>query len=226
MSDPNIAHAAWQVGQSATVLAQEIAGYHATWFSVLKPKLTKDGNMWCALHGADLQEGIAGFGPTPAKALLAFEAAMCSESGSHVIERHPMTEDAKLIERLRERAEDERKIQRNNQAVADALATQMDAFARQDGTHNNFAVRLGYQHKSCAENDAQLAADWDDAAARLTALIAENERLREALRRIEQISASQDNGTLYENDTIGWHMALDDAVDVARAALSGDEGGV
>lgn len=87
MSDPNIAHAAWQVGHSAEVLAQEIAGYHATWFSVLKPKLSKDGNMWCALHGEDLQVGIAGFGPTPAKALLAFDAAMCSENGSHIIER-------------------------------------------------------------------------------------------------------------------------------------------
>lgn len=82
----NISHAAWQVGQSAQVLAQEIAGYHASWFSVLKPSLTKDGNMWCALHGENLQEGIAGFGPTPAKALLAFEQAMCSKEGHHAVD--------------------------------------------------------------------------------------------------------------------------------------------
>lgn len=77
--------AAFQVGQAAQVLSQEIASYHATWHSVLKPSLTKDGNMWCALHGENLQVGVAGFGETPALALLAFERAMCSPSGSHII---------------------------------------------------------------------------------------------------------------------------------------------
>ncbi|WP_283177869.1 hypothetical protein [Gemmobacter sp. 24YEA27] len=84
MTDANIANAAWQVGHSAEVLAQQISGYHATWFSVLKPRLFKDGNAWCALHGENLQEGVAGFGDTPAKALLAFEIAMCHPNGSHV----------------------------------------------------------------------------------------------------------------------------------------------
>lgn len=81
-----IEHAAWRVGQAAETCAQAVSSYHATWFSVLKPTLTKDGNMWCALHGENLQVGIAGFGPTPAKALFAFEVAMCSESGSHALE--------------------------------------------------------------------------------------------------------------------------------------------
>lgn len=89
MSDIDISHAAWRVGQAAEALAGEIGGYHATWFSVLKPVLSKDGNMWCALHGGNLQEGVAGFGETPAKALFAFEIAMCSQSGSHVVERKP-----------------------------------------------------------------------------------------------------------------------------------------
>jgi hypothetical protein len=82
MSDLDIEHAAWRVGQSAEILAQQISAYHATWFSVLKPQVFKDGDMWCALHGENLQEGIAGFGDTPAKALLAFEQAMCSPNGS------------------------------------------------------------------------------------------------------------------------------------------------
>lgn len=77
----HIAAAAWNVGHSAQVLAGQIAGYHATWFSVLKPTLTKDGDMWCALYGENLQEGVSGFGETPARALLAFEIAMCSASG-------------------------------------------------------------------------------------------------------------------------------------------------
>ena len=82
-----IAGAAWRMGQAAEVCAQEIASYHATWHSVLKPKLYLDGDMWCALYGDNLQVGIAGFGPTPAKALMAFDVAMCSATGSHNIER-------------------------------------------------------------------------------------------------------------------------------------------
>ena len=72
---------------AAKVCAQEIASFHASWHSVLKPRLTKDGDMWCALYGEDLQVGIAGFGYNPAAALLAFEVAMCSENGSHSIEK-------------------------------------------------------------------------------------------------------------------------------------------
>ncbi len=82
-----ISHGAWRVGQAAEALAQEISAYHATWASVMKPALYKDGDMWCALYGEDLQVGIAGFGPTPALALMAFDAAMCNERGAHNIER-------------------------------------------------------------------------------------------------------------------------------------------
>lgn len=39
-----------------------------------RPALSVDGNMWCALYGDDLQAGIAGFGPTPAEAMLDFDA--------------------------------------------------------------------------------------------------------------------------------------------------------
>jgi hypothetical protein len=87
MTDAAIEGAAWRVGHVAECLAEQISAYHATWFSVLKPRLFKDGNMWCALHGENLQEGVSGFGPTPAKALMAFELAMGSERGDHVIDR-------------------------------------------------------------------------------------------------------------------------------------------
>lgn len=82
-----ISQGAWRVGQAAEALAQELSSYHATWFAVLKPAIYKDGDMWCALHGEDLQVGIAGFGPTPALALAAFESAMCNEHGAHNIDR-------------------------------------------------------------------------------------------------------------------------------------------
>lgn len=53
---------------------------------VFKPTLTKDGNMWCALFGDNLQEGVAGFGETPAAAMYAFDTAWMSKDGSHIIE--------------------------------------------------------------------------------------------------------------------------------------------
>ena len=39
-------------------------------FSMLKPKLYKDGNSWCCLYGENIAEGIVGFGETPYKAIL------------------------------------------------------------------------------------------------------------------------------------------------------------
>lgn len=56
---------------------------------VFKPVLSKDGNMWCALFGNNLQEGVAGFGSTPAKAMWAFDTAWLHSSGSHIIEDNP-----------------------------------------------------------------------------------------------------------------------------------------
>lgn len=38
-----------------------------------RPSLAPDGNMWCALYGENLQEGVAGFGETPAKAMADFD---------------------------------------------------------------------------------------------------------------------------------------------------------
>jgi hypothetical protein len=41
--------------------------------TVYKPNLTIDGNMWCALYGDNLQEGVAGFGKSPALAYEDFD---------------------------------------------------------------------------------------------------------------------------------------------------------
>tara|TARA_B100000378_G_scaffold70854_1_gene54078 strand:+ start:11090 stop:11329 length:240 start_codon:yes stop_codon:yes gene_type:complete len=38
-------------------------------FSLLKPKIYKDGDKWCVLYGDNLQEGVVGFGKTPQKAV-------------------------------------------------------------------------------------------------------------------------------------------------------------
>jgi hypothetical protein len=42
-------------------------------FYLLRPRVYPDGNQWCALYGDNLQEGVCGFGDTPAKAAEAFD---------------------------------------------------------------------------------------------------------------------------------------------------------
>lgn len=56
--------------QSAMNRLIELEEYNL--FSLLKPKVTIDGNMYCVLYGEDLYDGIAGFGETIYKAILNF----------------------------------------------------------------------------------------------------------------------------------------------------------
>lgn len=42
---------------------------------ILKPKLSVDGNLWCALYGDNLMEGVAGFGDSPEEAYCDFDKA-------------------------------------------------------------------------------------------------------------------------------------------------------
>jgi hypothetical protein len=41
--------------------------------AVYRPRLTVDGNQWCALYGDNLQEGVAGFGDSPGAAMHDFD---------------------------------------------------------------------------------------------------------------------------------------------------------
>lgn len=38
-----------------------------------RPSLSIDGNQWCALYGENLQDGVAGFGSSPANAMADFD---------------------------------------------------------------------------------------------------------------------------------------------------------
>ena len=40
---------------------------------MMKPKISIDGNQWCVLYGDNLQDGVAGFGDSPAKAMQDFD---------------------------------------------------------------------------------------------------------------------------------------------------------
>lgn len=64
-----ICHAAQMAGA-----AWQNAAYDQSRPSVMwKPKLTIDGNQWCALYGENLQNGVAGFGDSPELAMYAFD---------------------------------------------------------------------------------------------------------------------------------------------------------
>jgi predicted LPLAT superfamily acyltransferase len=82
-----------------------------------------------------------------------------------------MTKDDDLVKRLRDRAKQERLIQANNEAVAAALMGQRLLFDQgHRSPSNTYAVRLSLDHEKCARQDAELAADWDEAADHIEAL--------------------------------------------------------
>lgn len=40
---------------------------------LLRPRIFADGDQWCALYGDNIQDGVAAFGETPAKAFIQFD---------------------------------------------------------------------------------------------------------------------------------------------------------
>lgn len=66
------------------VAAQDVALAHQRPSVLYRPSLYPDGDQWCALYGANLQEGVAGFGDTPAAAMAAFDVAWQSAPSAPV----------------------------------------------------------------------------------------------------------------------------------------------
>lgn len=64
-----VAHAA----DMASAAVQAAAACHERPSSVFRPRLSIDGNQWCALYGENLQDGVAGFGKSPADAMWNFD---------------------------------------------------------------------------------------------------------------------------------------------------------
>lgn len=56
-------------------LAFELHAYQTSPSVIYGPKIFKDGDEWCALHGENIQVGVAGFGKSPKLACAAFDAA-------------------------------------------------------------------------------------------------------------------------------------------------------
>ena len=57
----------------AGVAIQSAAAQHERPSAVYRPRISIDGNQWCALYGANLQDGVAGFGASPAEAMWDFD---------------------------------------------------------------------------------------------------------------------------------------------------------
>ena len=55
--------------------------------AVYRPKIYIDGDAWCALYGENLQDGVAGFGSSPEKAMLAFNEAWIKDLSQRATEK-------------------------------------------------------------------------------------------------------------------------------------------
>lgn len=64
-----VCHAARMAGATW----QEVAYEHQRPSVLYRPSITLDGGVWCALYGANLQDGVAGFGSSPNKAMSDFD---------------------------------------------------------------------------------------------------------------------------------------------------------
>jgi len=64
-----IAFTSRQIQQRAAEVMSEYSLPH----TAMRPALSIDGNMWCALYGSNLQDGVAGFGRSPAEACADFD---------------------------------------------------------------------------------------------------------------------------------------------------------
>ena len=52
---------------------------------IYAPLLTIDGDQWCAMYGNNLQDGVAGFGSSPAAAMLDFDKHWLADLPARVV---------------------------------------------------------------------------------------------------------------------------------------------
>lgn len=54
-------------------LCQAVAAETTKPYVLMRPVIRLDGNMWCALYGDNIQEGVCGFGKSPDEACRDFD---------------------------------------------------------------------------------------------------------------------------------------------------------
>lgn len=65
----DISHVVQRASEAVTSVEYE----HIRPSVLFRPALSIDGNQWCALYGANLQDGVAGFGDSPDEAMRDFD---------------------------------------------------------------------------------------------------------------------------------------------------------
>jgi hypothetical protein len=66
----------WNAAQEASITEQARRAPHV----LMRPRIFPDGNVWCALYGDNIQEGVVGFGETPEAAAGDFDLAWRQQS--------------------------------------------------------------------------------------------------------------------------------------------------
>lgn len=69
LRDANLSH----YGEMTMRSAQEAASEYSRPCVLFRPRISRDGNQWCALYGDNLQDGVAGFGDSIAAAMWSFD---------------------------------------------------------------------------------------------------------------------------------------------------------
>lgn len=70
-----ISHWSEMASENLRACAAEVASQQMRPSVLMRPAISLDGNQWCALYGDNLQDGVAGFGDSPALAMAAFDRA-------------------------------------------------------------------------------------------------------------------------------------------------------
>lgn len=83
--EANLSHYALMAAESV----RQAASQHERPCVLFRPSITIDGDQWCALYGENLQEGIAGFGDSPADAMNAFDAEYYKKLNTSAPTRNP-----------------------------------------------------------------------------------------------------------------------------------------
>lgn len=82
--DANLSHyvqmASAAIAESASIAAAEYQRPSV----LMRPAISIDGNQWCALYGDNLQDGVAGFGDTPAAAMIDFDKTWFTQTARGV----------------------------------------------------------------------------------------------------------------------------------------------
>jgi len=75
MNTPDISFEIGQIRDAYVDTAEELKRPSV----MFKPSLERDGNLWSALYGSNIQEGVCGFGESPALAMADFDKSWFEE---------------------------------------------------------------------------------------------------------------------------------------------------